>query len=62
MKCHICSEKAALCFSNWPDPGEICLCEQHCSDANLYKAQKEMRARQQQLREQQEQERTRKAG
>lgn len=43
MKCHICGHKAALCFSNWPEPGEICLCEEHCSDGYLYQAQKDMR-------------------
>lgn len=62
MKCHVCGEKAALCFSNWPDPGEICFCEKHCSDTNLHKAQQRLYARAENRVASTYQEKTKKAG
>jgi len=62
MKCQVCGGKAMLCFSNWPEPGEVCFCERHCSDSNLHKAQQNLRARQDQEQQAESQRLTRKAG
>ncbi len=43
MKCRFCDKTASICFSNWPEQGDLCLCEEHCTETHLWQVQQLLR-------------------
>lgn len=45
MKCYFCDKPGSICFSAWPDQDNLCLCDEHITDAHLLKVQRLLRAK-----------------
>jgi len=47
MKCYFCDKIGTIIFSTWPDAEDLCLCDDHITDAHLFKIQRMLKAKSQ---------------